>query len=307
MSVILIIAALIGFIWVMMYIPSVRNAALVLFGICAVLVGLIVIANYKPPQKPWEQNWSGYKNDPIVIPAVTVEPSRSDLKMETPWKPDPMPPLPPKIALSDLQLTNLVMTEHTKTETFSGSTYRMLDGFVYDGHGASKTFDGIVTNNSGTVAITHLLFEISLKDKDSGRIIGQASVWVGGNCGAFLVPPGQVRSFSTCRFTFDNTPPAGALVLGWRVTQINLDTAVQMEPVFPYEAPEFVAMVECTGIGSKLKNCCPKGYGYDRAKETCRLWDRIPLSNNPDRIRGGMTDEDIALAARLRAKVRGKE
>lgn len=168
--------------------------------------------------------------EPVTPPPLEITPR--------PVTPQPANPTP-RIAISDLQVRDMALREHAIQKTYDGKVHYCPDwtNGCYDSRKGliSKTFDGTITNNNPSVTITRLLFEISLKDESTDRLVGQVTAWAG-SCGEFSVPPKQVKSFTTCRFDFANLPmdkPISALLIGWRIKQINLDTMVQMDPVFP--------------------------------------------------------------------------
>jgi hypothetical protein len=87
------------------------------------------------------------------------------------------------------------------------------------------TLDGTVTNNSPDRVLESLKFEVTVRERTepSARIIGQETV---GLCnGVFpedhlAIPPGQARSFHSCKLELKNLPPTRAPVWTYRIIEI---------------------------------------------------------------------------------------
>jgi hypothetical protein len=229
MHVLFIIAVIIGFIWLMINFPSVRNATLVFVGLCMMLGGVIIIANHGPPPKP----------------ASTPPPSIAEvMPSEKDWS----------LKLADLGLRDVLLNPNIKGMKLS----EPQESYQY------WTLDMIVTNNSA-ITLTNLNFEVTVKE--GKEVIAQNTAGSCNGHEFKGVPPGQVRAWHSCALHFSGMPPAKNAIYGYRITAINGNTAV-MNTVFQKTVNELPAgqyeaaappsgAIDCPDLSGQLRPFMP--------------------------------------------------
>jgi hypothetical protein len=229
MHVLFIIAVIIGFIWLMINFPGVRNATLVSVGLCMMLGGVIVIANHSPPPKP------AHTRPPNT---AEVMPSKKD------WS----------IKLTDLGLRDVLLNPNIKDMKLS----EPQESYQY------WTLDMVVTNNSA-ITLTNLNFEVIVKD--GKEVIAQNTAGSCNGHEFKGVPPGQTRAWHSCALQFSGMPPANNALYGYRITAINGNTVV-MNTVFQKTVSQFSAeqykaaappsgAIDCPGLSEELRPFLP--------------------------------------------------
>lgn len=202
MHVLFIIAVIIGFIWLMINFPSVRNATLVFVGLGMMLGGVIIIAKHSPPPKS----------------ASTPPPSTAEvMPSEKDWS----------LKLTDLGLRDVLLNPNIKDMKLGEP--QESDQYW--------TLDMIVTNNSA-ITLTNLNFEVTVKNER--EVIAQNTAGSCNGHEFKGVPPWQVRAWHSCALHFSGMPPAKNAIYGYRITAINGNTVV-MNTVFQKTVNELPA------------------------------------------------------------------
>jgi hypothetical protein len=225
MHALFIIAVIIGFIWLMITFPSVRNATLVSVGLCMIFAGVIIIANHSPPAKP------AHARPPRT---AEVMPSKKD------WS----------IKLTDLGLRDVLLNPNIKDIELSDPQ----ESHQY------WTLDMVVTNSSA-ITLTNLNFEVTVKDGE--EVIAQNTAGSCNGNEFKGVPPGQVRAWHSCALQFSGMPPAKNAIYGYRITAIN-DNTVVMNTIFQKTVHEFSTeqykaaapfsdAIDCPGFSEELR------------------------------------------------------